>query len=143
MRKIKKIQKRCLQIIVDGYKSNYDVLFDKSGKSTTEVRSLPTVAIEIFKTLNNQNPSFIREIFYRSLYVSHKKQNLFEQSHKAATFGNKSVQTYDPQIWNSLPEKISLVANLVEFRNSIKKLFCAKFMYNLCFFKNENAENRP
>ena len=68
MRKIKKIQKRCLQIIVDGYKSNYDVLFDKSGKSTTEVRSLPTVAIEIFKTLNNQNPSFIREIFYRSLY---------------------------------------------------------------------------
>ena len=37
-----------------------------------EVKKLRTLAIEIFKTLNNQNPSFMREMFYRSPYVSHK-----------------------------------------------------------------------
>ena len=39
-----------------------------------EVKWLRTLAIEIFKTLNNQNPSFIREIFYRSPYASHKSR---------------------------------------------------------------------
>ena len=29
-----------------------------------EVKKLRTLAIENFETLNNQNPSFMREIFY-------------------------------------------------------------------------------
>ena len=45
------------------------------NKSTMAVKSLHILAIEIFKTLNNQNPSFMREIFYRSLCLSHKKTN--------------------------------------------------------------------
>ena len=49
-----------------------------------EVKRLRTLKMEIFKILNNQNPSFMREIFYRSPYVSYKKQNLFVQSHKTA-----------------------------------------------------------
>ena len=96
MRKIEKIQERCQRIILDHYESDYDVLLHKSGKSTMKVKRLRTLGIEIFKTLNNQNPSFMREIFYRSPYVSHKKQNLFIQSHKS----NKSLKTLGPQIWN-------------------------------------------
>ena len=44
-----------------------------------EVKRFHTLIIEIFKTLNNQNPSFMREIFNQSPYVSHEKQNLFVQ----------------------------------------------------------------
>ena len=64
------IEKRCLWIILDDFESNYNVLLHKSGKSTMKAKSLRTLAIEIFKILNNQNPSFMREIFYRSPYVS-------------------------------------------------------------------------
>ena len=85
-----------------------------------EVKTLHILAIEIFKTLNNQNPSFMREIFYRSPSVSHKKQNLFVQSHKTTTFGEKSLKRSGPQMWNSLPEKIKLVTNLVDFKKPIK-----------------------
>ena len=45
-----------------------------------EVKRLRILAIEIFKTLNNQNPSFMREIFYRSPSVSHKKQTICTKS---------------------------------------------------------------
>ena len=82
-----------------------------------EVRRLRILAIEIFKTLNNQNPSFMREIFYRSPSVSHKKQKLFVQSHKTATFGDKSLKRSGPQMWNSFPEKTKSVTNLVDFKN--------------------------
>ena len=47
-----------------------------------EVKRSRTLKMEIFKILNNQNPSFMREIFYRSPYVSHEEQNLFVQNHK-------------------------------------------------------------
>ena len=85
-----------------------------------EVKTLRILAIEIFKILNNQNPSFMREIFYRSPSVSHKKQNLFVQSHKTATFDDKNLKRSGPQMWNSLPEKIKSVTNLVDFKKPRK-----------------------
>ena len=51
MRKIGKIEERCLQIILDDYESNYDAFLLTSRKSTIEVKRL---AIEIFKKLNNE-----------------------------------------------------------------------------------------
>ena len=72
------IQQRCLRIILGGYESNCNALLNKSSM---KAKSLRTLAIENFKTLNNQNPSFMRETFYRSPYLSHKKEDLFVQSH--------------------------------------------------------------
>ena len=74
MRKIEKIQERCLQMMLDDYESNYDALLHKSGKSTLEVKRLRTLAIEVFKTLNNKNPSSMKEIFHWSPYVNHKNR---------------------------------------------------------------------
>ena len=67
-----------------------------------EVKWLRTLAIEILKTLNHQNLSFMKEILCQSPYVSHKIYNLFVQSPKTAAFGDKSIKTLTPQIWNSL-----------------------------------------
>ena len=35
----------------------------QSGKSTVEVQRLRTLATEIFKTINNLNPKFTKDIF--------------------------------------------------------------------------------
>ena len=137
MRKIEKFQERCLRRILDDCESNYDALLHKFGKSYMEVKRFRTLAIELFKTLKNQNPSFVREIFHRSPYVSHKKQNLFVQSHVTATFGNKNLKTLGPHILNSLPEMVKSVTILVDFKNSIKRWFTPKCMCNICSFKNE------
>ena len=64
MRKTEKIQERCLETILDEYESKYDALLCRSGKSILELRRLPTLAIEIFKTVNNQNSGFMGEIFF-------------------------------------------------------------------------------
>ena len=73
-----------------------------STKSTNlvnlEVKRLRTLVTEIFKTLNNENSNFMREIFYRSPNVSHKKQNLFGQNHKTAAFVDKSLIILGSQI---------------------------------------------
>ena len=53
------IQKRALRFLYDDYESNYEQLLVKANKPTIEIRKLKFLTIEIFKTINNLNPSFM------------------------------------------------------------------------------------
>ena len=143
MNKIERIQERCLRLVLNDYTSNYEELLHKTGKTTMEIKRLRTLAIGIFKTLNNLNPSFMREIFYRSPYATHKDLNLFVERHNTVRFGQSSLKTLGPKIWNALPEKIRLETNLINFKSSIKKWFRPKCACNLCSFQNQIAGSRP
>ena len=61
--KNKKIQKRCLRLVLDDYESDYGNLIKKNGNTTMEVKRLQTLATEIFKTINNISPSYMKNIF--------------------------------------------------------------------------------
>ena len=63
--KIGKIQKRCLRLELDDYESDYGNLIKKNGTTTMEIKRLRTLATEIFKTMNNINPSYMKNIFTR------------------------------------------------------------------------------
>ena len=59
--KTEKIQYRSLKLITNNYHSNYKFLLNEKGNSTMEIKRLRTLALEIFKTLNNLNPNFIKD----------------------------------------------------------------------------------
>ena len=63
IRKIEKIQKRCLRIILNDYESDYETLLRNSNKPTREIRRLRTLAVEIFKIVNEINPPYMKNIF--------------------------------------------------------------------------------
>ena len=62
----KKIQERALRILYNDFFRDYESILNKCGKSTMEVNRLGTLALELFKTLNNMNPEFMKEIFYKT-----------------------------------------------------------------------------
>ena len=49
--------------MLSGYESSYDELLRLSGSCATNVRLKRYLCVEIYKTLNDLNPSFMREIF--------------------------------------------------------------------------------
>ena len=55
IQKILKIQERALRILYNDFSGDYESILNKSGKSTMEVKRLRTLALEVFKTLNNMN----------------------------------------------------------------------------------------
>ena len=61
--KIESLQKRALRFLLNDYNSSYQELLTKCGKSTINLRSHRSVCIEMFKTLNDINPSFMKELF--------------------------------------------------------------------------------
>ena len=63
MNKLGRIQYRALRFLHNDYDDDYNTLLKKSDKFSMEVRRLRTMALEIFKSLNDLNPSFMQELF--------------------------------------------------------------------------------
>ena len=131
-RKIEKIQLRALQILYNDFESDYEALLSKSGKCTMEIRRLRTLGIEVFKTLQKLNPVFMKEIFSKKKWLTHRPNNLEVNVHKTAKYGDKSLRTLGPKIWNSLPEHIKAENDFTKFKEFISQWFGTVCKCNLC-----------
>ena len=56
------MQERTLRLLHNDFASDYAELSKKSGKATMEVKRLRCLALEIFRTVNNLNPYYGKEI---------------------------------------------------------------------------------
>ena len=65
--KIEKIQERALKYLFDDNESSYDVLLEKSNRVEMTVYCLRTLCFEIYKTLNDLNPAYMKEIYKKSV----------------------------------------------------------------------------
>ena len=66
-KKIERMQFRCLRIIYNDYSSDYQTLLKLNQKPSIEIKRLRNFALEIFKTINDLNPSFMKSIFSAKL----------------------------------------------------------------------------
>ena len=123
--KIENIQKMALRFMLDDYTSSYDEILIKANKPSMDLRIKRKLCIEIYKTLNNLNPSFMKELFVvrktNRLPRIQYKLNLEIPNVNQVTFGEKSLRKYAPRIWNSLPFDIKSAKNLSLFKKFIKQ----------------------
>ena len=63
-----------------------------------ETKRLRAIVYEIFKTLNNLNPVFMKDVFHYSPNVTRKKHNLHIHTQNTAKFGNKSLRAFRANI---------------------------------------------
>ena len=63
--KIEKLHKSALQIVLDDCSSPYETLLLKDNSTTIHKRNLQFLMTVNFKTLNNENPPFMKEDFAR------------------------------------------------------------------------------
>ena len=115
--------------------SDYKDLFDVTKNSTVETRRLRTLALEIFKTVNNLNPDFMKDIFYYSPYNTHRKYDIFVYSRNTSSFGDKSLWALGPHTWNSLPESIKSTDSISVFKSFIRNWSGPKFKWKYCLLK--------
>ena len=77
---------------------------------------LGTLCVEIYKTLNELNPSFMKNILMwnetNRLTREQSKLNFNTPSYNQMTFGYKSLRIFGSKIWNKLPYHIKSSENL-------------------------------
>ena len=118
--KIEKIQERSLKFILNDYNKTYTQLLEISKNPTMEVKRLRVMVIEIFKTLNEINPIFMKDILNYNLNRSHRKHNLQVHSRNTTRYGNNSLRILGAHIWNSLPENIKSSDSVYKLKDFIK-----------------------
>ena len=93
LKKIEKIQERALRILYNDSTRDYNQFLNKSSKASTEVKRLRNLALEIFKTLNDLNPKYMKEIFYKTTNLTHKPFNIKVNQNNTTRYGNKSLRS--------------------------------------------------
>ena len=117
VKKIEKIQEQALNN--SDFSSDFESILIKSGKFTIEVKQLRILALEVSKTLNNMNPGYINEIFYKAAFTKDIPLNLGFNENHTTKYGNKSLRCLGPHIWNSLPKQIKKETDYAKFKESI------------------------
>ena len=116
--KVEKLHERVLQIIHDDFSSPYETLLLKDNSTTIHKRNLKFLMTEILKNIDNENPSFMKEIFARedSMYNLRFMFRLRVPRVLATKNGLETLSFRGIQIWNSLSN------NLKELNMSCRRL---------------------
>ena len=126
LNKVENLQKRVLRFLRNDYRSSYDELLKESGKNTANVSNYRSLCIEIFKTLNNINLNFIKEILQLTMASrpTREKYKLNLEIPKSnqvrVRFGTKRLRYLGPKICNSLPHYIKSSENLTFFKTLLR-----------------------
>ena len=70
--KIEKIQERAFRLVHNDFASDYAELLKKSGKATMEAKYLPCLPLEIFKTVTNLHPYYMKEFFSKTTNLTYR-----------------------------------------------------------------------
>ena len=65
-KQIEKIHERSLRFLYEDFNSSYDQLLERSGKTTMLISRLKTLCIEIYKSINRINPTYMQNILVKS-----------------------------------------------------------------------------
>ena len=100
---------------------------------TIQHRNSQALTLEVFKTLNNLNPSFTNEIFYiKDINYNTRKQNLAYPNPRTVSYGLESFGYKASQLWSKIPYEIKHANNIATFKSEIPK-HCANICNcNLC-----------
>ncbi len=92
-RKLKKIQERALRFMLKDEISTYEQLLEKCNYATLHIRHLRIISTEVFKSLNNLNPSFMKEMFNvkETCYNLRDSSLMYLPSFNKILFGKKTI----------------------------------------------------
>jgi len=118
-KKIEKIQERALRFIYNDYTCSYDSLLHLSGLPTLRIRRMRNIALETYKILNCQGPSYLHDLVnYKNSSYNFRYKNLVEIPHpRTERYGKRSFKYTAGKVWNSLPDEYRRASSFSQFKN--------------------------
>ena len=97
-------QEKALQVMYKDKSSDLDTLLHKDNSETIHVQNLQLLMIEIFKSINNSNSTFMIPFSYRKTAILTKNVSRFRLTKvETKVFGIEIVSFLRCRLWNTLP----------------------------------------
>ncbi len=90
--------------------------------------------MEVFKSLNNLNPEFMKEMFKvkETPYDLRDSNILVQPKFDKISYGKNTFQYYGSHIWNLLPNNIKECTTQETFKSLLEKWSGPKCQCNIC-----------
>ena len=117
--KLNRTFEKAVRLVCKGSESKLDKLKEKY--MTIHQNNLQLLMVEIFKTKNNLNPAFMKDIFTERdvQYNLRRKNHLQLPNVKTAKHGIANIQYIAHHLWASLPEEVKDSGTLTDFKQKI------------------------
>ena len=129
--KSKKIQERALTLPHNRFAGDYAQLLQKSGKATMEIKRLACLALKIFEIVNNLNRYYMKKIFSKTTNLTQRSLDTNFNQDNTTKYGNNSLRSLGPDIWNSLPSEIKEETEYEKSENYMNDWFGLKCKCNI------------
>ena len=120
---MQKIQERALRFVLKDSISDYETLLSKGRFDSSQISSLKTMAVEIYKILNGMDPKYLSPLFSQSItpYNLRDENKLIQPLKRTTSFGIKSLAYYGAHLWNILPQDVKGAVTLKNFKTLLRK----------------------
>ena len=142
---INNIHERALRIVYKDDDSSFVTLLEQSGSVSIHHQNLQSLAIEIYKALNNLS-SPLSDLFKlkKTTYNLRNTNALSSTNTKTTKYGINSISFLAPKIWDLVPDEIKISKSLNIFKQKIKIwkplncpcILCKVYVPNLGYIYN-------
>ena len=119
---LNKIHERALRIAYKDTHADYEALLNLDNAVSLRQRNLQYSMIEMYKTKNSLNPSFMRELLKpRNLQYNLRSKNTLEIPKVWTTlYGIETVQFIGQKLWQMLCPNVRESPSLIAFKRELK-----------------------
>ncbi len=90
------------------FNNTYSNLLHIASKSTLHLARLRILDIEIFKTLNDMSPLYMKDVFIQKVvtYGLRDVNLLVQPKFKTVSYGHNTIKYHASKLWNNLPNDL-------------------------------------
>ena len=121
---INSVHKRALKAVRNRFYYDYDTLLETTKTISIHEIHLKTLICEIFKTKNNLNPGFMKELYLPKVVPYNlRNTNLLRLPNtRTVKFGLNSFAFRGNSLWNKLPDEVKNSSSLIKLKNQLKSI---------------------
>ena len=123
--KINWLHERCLRIVYNDKKSNFNELLVKDGSVSIQHQNLQKLAVEMFNVSRGLSPEIANALFqFREQipYELRQRRPQFQISWVHSVFsGTEGLTFLGLKVWALVPNEMKQLESLGKFRNAIKQ----------------------
>ena len=131
---INRVDKRALRVLHKEYDASFELCLQREADTTIHIKNLQKLMLEVFKTVNSLNPSYLWDFFItKQTEYNLRTKNLVKLPQiKTHAFGRHSVTFRGSILWNTLSDDIKTCENVAAFKKKIKTWKGANCSCKLC-----------
>ena len=142
--KINRLHERCLRIVYNDKKTNFNELLVKGGSFSIHHQNLQKLAVEMFKVSTGLNPEIVRELFQFREHIPYelRQRTRFQIPLVHSVFScTETPKFLRPKIWALVPNEMKQLESLGKISNARKPWkstscpcrLCKRYIHRIVF----------